>query len=108
MSTTIPPTTDGAVTNTDASLLTDYEVESTYRDVNDVQLHVVTAGNPDAPLVVLLHGHPDFWYGWRDQIRSLVEADFRVSYPPLKGWASALLRCETTLFFLDEGTDPLR
>ena len=85
MSVTKPPTTDGTVTNTDASLLTDHDVESTYREVNDVRLHVVSAGDPDAPLVVLLHGHPDFWYGWRDQIRSLVEADLRVVVPDQRG-----------------------
>ncbi|WP_435153718.1 alpha/beta fold hydrolase [Haladaptatus sp. DFWS20] len=71
--------------NTDASLLADHRVESTYRDVNGVQLHVVAAGEPDAPLVVLLHGHPDFWYGWRDQIISLVEAGFRVVVPDQRG-----------------------
>lgn len=71
--------------DTDASLLADSDVESTYRNVNDVELHVVAAGDPDGPLVVLLHGHPDFWYGWRDQIRSLVEAGFRVVVPDQRG-----------------------
>ena len=70
---------------TDASLLPDHGVESTYRDVNDVQLHVVAAGDHDAPLVVLLHGHPDFWYGWRAQLVSLVEAGFRVIVPDQRG-----------------------
>jgi len=85
MSVTNSPTNAKTVTSTDASLLTDLDVESTYRDVNDVRLHVVVAGDPDAPLVVLLHGHPDFWYGWRDQIRSLVEAGFRVVVPDQRG-----------------------
>ncbi|MFC5280083.1 alpha/beta fold hydrolase [Halorubrum rubrum] len=71
--------------DTDASLLTDPDVESAYRDVNGVRVHVVTAGDPDAPLVVLLHGHPDFWYGWRDQIGPLVEAGFRVLVPDQRG-----------------------
>jgi len=71
--------------DTDASLLADSGVESSYRDVNDVQLHVVTAGDPEEPLVVLLHGHPDFWYGWRDQIGPLVEAGFRVVVPDQRG-----------------------
>ncbi|WP_066416195.1 alpha/beta fold hydrolase [Halorubrum aethiopicum] len=71
--------------DTDTSLLTDPDVESDYRDVNGVRLHVVTAGDPDAPLVVLLHGHPDFWYGWRDQIGPLVEAGFRVLVPDQRG-----------------------
>ncbi|MFC6827054.1 alpha/beta fold hydrolase [Halopelagius fulvigenes] len=85
MSATKPPTAADTVTNTDASLLTDHDVESTYRDINGVQLHIVAAGDPDAPLVVLLHGHPDFWYGWRDQIYSLVEAGFRVVVPDQRG-----------------------
>lgn len=71
--------------NTDASLLADQRVESTYRNLNGVELHVVAAGDPDAPLVVLLHGHPDFWYGWREQIISLVEAGFRVVVPDQRG-----------------------
>ncbi|MEY7848141.1 alpha/beta fold hydrolase [Natrarchaeobius sp. A-rgal3] len=72
--------------NTDASLLADDRVESTYRSANGVRLHVVTAGDPDAPLVVLLHGYPDFWYGWRDQITSLVDAGFRVLVPDQRGY----------------------
>ena len=70
---------------TGASLLSDRDVASTYRDVNGLELHVVTAGEPDAPLVVLLHGHPDFWYGWRDQVGPLVEAGFRVVVPDQRG-----------------------
>jgi pimeloyl-ACP methyl ester carboxylesterase len=70
---------------TDASLLADHGIESTYRRVNGVRLHVVAAGKPDAPLVVLLHGHPDFWYGWRAQIGALVEAGFRVIIPDQRG-----------------------
>lgn len=70
---------------TDASLLADNRTESAYRNINGVRLHVVVAGEPDAPLVVLLHGHPDFWYGWRAQIDSLIEAGFRVLIPDQRG-----------------------
>ena len=85
MSVTKLSTTTEIVRDTDASLLTDPEVESSYRDINGLQLHVVAAGDPDAPLVVLLHGHPDLWYGWRDQIRPLVEAGCRVVVPDQRG-----------------------
>ncbi|SFH06216.1 Pimeloyl-ACP methyl ester carboxylesterase [Halopelagius inordinatus] len=85
MSVTKSPSAGDTAITTDASLLTDRDVESTYRDVNGVQLHVVAAGDPDAPLVVLLHGHPDFWYGWREQIRSLVDAGLRVVVPDQRG-----------------------
>jgi len=71
---------------TDASLLDDHDrAESRHRDVNGVELHVVAAGDPDAPLVVLLHGHPDFWYGWREQLTALADAGFRVLAPDQRG-----------------------
>ena len=71
--------------NTDASLLPDLDLDSTFREVNGLNLHVVAGGDSDAPLVVLLHGHPDFWYGWRHQIGSLLEAGFRVVVPDQRG-----------------------
>jgi pimeloyl-ACP methyl ester carboxylesterase len=55
-----------------------------YAEVGDVVLHYVEAG--DGPLVVLLHGFPEFWYGWRQQIAPLVEAGFRVVAPDLRGY----------------------
>lgn len=36
--------------------------ESIHRNVNDVDLHIVAAGSENDPLVVLLHGFPEFWY----------------------------------------------
>jgi len=55
-----------------------------YAEVGDVTLHYVEAG--DGPLVVLLHGFPEFWYGWREQIAPLVKAGFRVVAPDLRGY----------------------
>lgn len=51
--------------------------------VNGVRLHFVEAG--DGPLVLLLHGLPDFWYTWRRQIPALVDAGFRVVAPDMRG-----------------------
>ncbi|HET7017670.1 MAG TPA: alpha/beta hydrolase [Streptosporangiaceae bacterium] len=55
-----------------------------YADVGDQRLHYVEAG--DGPLIVLLHGFPEFWYGWRHQIRPLAEAGFRVVAPDMRGY----------------------
>ncbi|MEE8410576.1 MAG: alpha/beta hydrolase [Myxococcota bacterium] len=52
--------------------------------VNGVRLHYVDAGV--GPLVLLLHGFPDFWYTWRRQIPALVAAGFRVVAPDLRGY----------------------
>jgi pimeloyl-ACP methyl ester carboxylesterase len=49
-----------------------------------VRLHYVEAG--EGPLVLLLHGFPEFWYGWRHQIPALAEAGFRVRAPDLRGY----------------------
>lgn len=54
--------------------------------VNDVRLHYVTAGNPDDPLVVCLHGFPEFWYSWRYQLPALVDAGYSVVAPDLRGY----------------------
>src|SRR5437764_5776717 len=50
----------------------------------EVRLHFVEAG--EGPLVVLLHGFPDFWYSWRYQMPALVEAGFRVVAPDQRGY----------------------
>lgn len=52
--------------------------------VNGVRLHYVEAGS--GPLVVLLHGFPEFWYSWRHQIPALAAAGFRVLAPDLRGY----------------------
>jgi epoxide hydrolase 4 len=48
------------------------------------QIHAIEAGR--GPLVILLHGFPEFWYGWREQIEPLADAGFRVVAPDLRGY----------------------
>ena len=55
-----------------------------YADLGDARLHYVEAG--EGPLVVLLHGFPQFWYMWRFQIPALAEAGFRVVVPDMRGY----------------------
>ena len=59
-------------------------VREGYAEVGEVQLHYVEAGQ--GPLVVLLHGFPEFWYGWRQQLQPLAAAGFRVVAPDLRGY----------------------
>jgi len=51
-----------------------------------VRLHAIAAGPHDGPVVVLLHGFPEFWYGWRRQIEPLAAAGFRVIVPDQRGY----------------------
>ena len=46
-----------------------------YFGVQDVRLHYVSAGSEDKPLMLLVHGFPEFWYSWRHQLR-----EFKDSY----------------------------
>ena len=60
---------------------------ASHRAVNGVTLHVVEAGDPDDPLVVLLHGFPEFWYEWREYVEPFVDAGYRVLVPDQRGYA---------------------
>jgi len=53
---------------------------------NGVLLHVVEAGPKDGPPVVLLHGYPEFWWGWNQQIARLARAGFHVIAPDQRGY----------------------
>jgi epoxide hydrolase 4 len=53
-------------------------------DVGGLRLHCVEAGT--GPLVVLLHGFPEFWYAWRHQLPALADAGYRVVAPDLPGY----------------------
>ena len=60
------------------------ELREGYAELGEVKLHYVEAG--DGPLVVLLHGFPEFWFGWRLQIAPLAAAGFRVVAPDTRGY----------------------
>jgi pimeloyl-ACP methyl ester carboxylesterase len=54
-----------------------------YARVNGIRMHYVAAG--DGPLLLLLHGFPDFWFSWRRQIPALA-ARFTVVAPDQRGY----------------------
>src|SRR5262245_45586324 len=60
------------------------ELREGYAEVGDQSLHYVEAG--EGPLLVLLHGFPEFWFGWRLQIEPLAAAGFRVVAPDTRGY----------------------
>ena len=38
---------------------------------NELKLHYAASGRDDAPLLLFLHGYPEFWYAWRHQLEAL-------------------------------------
>ncbi|HTL12688.1 MAG TPA: alpha/beta hydrolase [Bdellovibrionota bacterium] len=61
-------------------------LEHHFADVNGIRLHYVAAGPKDGKLLVLLHGFPEFWYGWRNQIPHFARLGYRVVAPDQRGY----------------------
>ena len=59
------------------------DVEHKFADNDGVKIHYAAAGS--GPLVVFVHGFPDFWYSWRDQMARLAP-NFRVAAMDLRGY----------------------
>lgn len=57
-----------------------------HRDVylNGLRLHFVEAG--EGPLILLLHGFPEYWYSWRHQIPALASQGYRVVALDMRGF----------------------
>ncbi len=54
-----------------------------YADVNGVRLHYARAGN--GPLIVFLHGFPEFWYEWKNQLVEF-SRDHTAVAPDMRGY----------------------
>src|ERR1017187_6345846 len=54
-----------------------------YVKVNGVRLHYVTAGK--GPLILFLHGFPEFWYEWKNQLIAFGK-DHQAVAPDMRGY----------------------
>src|ERR1700753_4091434 len=61
----------------------------THRTVraNGIALHAVEAGT--GPLILLVHGFPQFWWTWREQLIDLAEAGYRAVAIDLRGYGAS-------------------
>ncbi len=71
----------GGVTQEDSGL--GDRIEHCFAESDGVQIHYVRMGT--GPLVVLIHGFPDYWYTWRYQMAALAE-DFTVVAMDQRGY----------------------
>ncbi len=72
------------------------EVEHGYAKSGDVKIHYATVG--EGPLVIMIHGFPDFWYSWREQMEGL-KSDFKVVAIDQRGYNKSdqvLMPCSVT------------
>ncbi len=59
------------------------EIEEVYIETNGIKLHTVLIGS-GKPLI-LLHGFPDFWYGWKNIMLGLKD-QYRLIVPDMRGY----------------------
>lgn len=70
-----------------SSVLLDGPWQHRLVSANGARFHLAELG--DGPLVVLLHGFPQFWYAWRDQLVALAGAGYRVAAVDLRGYGAS-------------------
>ncbi len=68
------------------TLTTETSLRFSFIPANGVTLHCAEAGPGDGPLLILLHGFPEFWFAWRDYFGPLAEQGFHVVAPDLRGY----------------------
>ncbi len=56
--------------------------------VNGLSMHVLEAGAPDRPVLLLLHGFPELAYSWRKVMIPLAAAGYRVIAPDQRGYGA--------------------
>jgi pimeloyl-ACP methyl ester carboxylesterase len=56
---------------------------------NGARFHVAETGPAHGPLVLLLHGFPEFWWTWREQLPTLAAAGYRAVAMDLRGYGGS-------------------
>lgn len=69
-----------------SEILRPSDFKTQYLLVSGLRMHMAVEGPEGAPLVLLLHGFPEFWYSWRYQIKALAAAGYRVVAPDQRGY----------------------
>ncbi len=59
-------------------------IKHDYAEVNGVRLHYATAGH-GKKLIVFLHGFPEFWYEWKNQLLEFGK-DYTAVAPDMRGY----------------------
>ena len=54
--------------------------------VNNINLFAAEAGNPEGKVILFLHGFPEFWYAWHQQLPFFADKGFRAIAPDQRGY----------------------
>ncbi len=67
-------------------MATDTSIRFSFIPANGVTLHCAEAGPASGPLLVLLHGFPEFWFAWREYFSPFAASGFHVVAPDQRGY----------------------
>jgi epoxide hydrolase 4 len=80
--------------------LDDHQPQATHRICRNVE-----AGPSDGRLTILLHGFPEFWFGWQKQIRYLASRGLHVIVPDQRGYNLSSKPKEVDAYTIDSLID---
>jgi pimeloyl-ACP methyl ester carboxylesterase len=66
--------------------MNDFPITHRRIPANGIELHCAEAGDASAPLLIPLHGFPEFWFAWRDYVSALAALGFHVVAPDQRGY----------------------
>ncbi|KAI8142744.1 Alpha/Beta hydrolase protein [Fennellomyces sp. T-0311] len=69
-----------------------------YSQVNGIKIHYVDESHSSEKALLLIHGWPDLWCGWREQIPFLVNLGYRVIAPTLRGFGETDVPAEPSSY----------
>lgn len=61
------------------------ELTHAFVRANNLRFHIVQVES-DAPLILFLHGFPEFWYSWKHQLTAVAAAGYRAWAPDMRGY----------------------
>ncbi|KXJ19228.1 Epoxide hydrolase 1 [Exaiptasia diaphana] len=73
------------------SCLTDksYGEHNYVKTASNIKFHYVSKGEEDKPLMLFVHGFPEFWYSWRNQLTGLQDVAYRMVALDLRGYGDS-------------------
>lgn len=66
-----------------------------------IKLHYVAKGNEDKPVLLCLHGFPEFWYSWRYQLKEFSDK-YRVVALDMRGYSESDKPVGVTEYTMDK------
>ncbi|HOG12549.1 MAG TPA: alpha/beta hydrolase, partial [Smithellaceae bacterium] len=71
-------------------------------ETNGIKLHVMESGPSDGPMILFLHGFPEFWYAWRKQIGYFADRGCLVVAPDQRGYNASDKPAGVAAYNIDE------